>query len=119
MLQFREIDISPRNHFPFNVLLLEPSIILYEIEESRVKPHLSTSLILSRLRRLSRALALCSRGNRLSHMSHQKNQNEGDEAGKERYEHNEEKTNPIKSPRRAKMEKKLTVTGENTPKSKP
>ena len=119
MSQLGEINTSPWNHFPLSELLLVPLIILYGTKESRVKPRLSASLHLSRLRWLSKALALCPRGSCFSSRSHQKNKNERDEAGRERYKHNQEKMNPIKSPRRAKMEKKSIVMRGSTPKLKP
>ena len=119
MPRLGEINTSPWNHFPLSELLLVPLIILYGTKESRVKPRLSTSLHLSRLRRLSRALALCPRGSCFSHRSHQKNKNERGEANRERYKHNQEKMNPIKSSRHSKMEKKSIVRHGSTPKLKP
>ena len=87
MLQLGEIDISPWNHFSLSTLLFVPMIILHGTEKGPVKPHISVSLCLSRLRRLSWVLALCPRGNHLSHRSQQKNRNEGGEAGGERNTH--------------------------------
>ena len=98
MLQLGEINTSLWNHFPLSELFLVPLIILYRIEESRVKPHLSMSLCLSRLRRLSRALALCLRDSGLSPRSHQKNRNKEGETGREKYEHNQEKNEPNQKP---------------------
>ena len=76
MLQLGEIDISPWNHFPLSELMLVPLINLHGAEKGRVRPRLSTSLRLSRLRRLNRAFALCPRGNYLSPWSHQKGKDE-------------------------------------------
>ena len=65
------------------------------------------SLCLIRLRWLNRVLALSPKGCYLPPRSHQKNRKEWDEASRERNEHNQEKTNPIKSPKLAKMELKV------------
>ena len=122
ILKLGEIDTSPWNYFPLSELLLVPLIILYGTEEGRVIPHPSTSLHLSRLRRLSRALALSPRGCCLFPMSHQKNRKEGDEAGREGTKHNQEKTDPNKNPRCAGIELKSAVTrakGGTVPKTKP
>ena len=47
---------SPSNHFPLSELLFVPLIILYGTEKSHVKPRLSASLRLSRLKQLSGSL---------------------------------------------------------------
>ena len=116
-----EIDTSPWNYFPLSELLLVPLIVLYRTEESRVIPRLSVSLRLIRLRWLNRLLALSPKGCYLPLRSHQKNRKEGDEASRERNEHNQEKTNPIKSPKLVEMELKVAeVRGQRRtrPKSK-
>ena len=87
MLQLGEIDTSHWNYFHLSELLLVPLIILHGAEKGRVKPHFSTSVCLSRLRRLSWVLALCPRGSCLSPKSHKKFRNEGDEAGREKNTH--------------------------------
>ena len=110
MLKLGEINISLWNHLPLSELLLVSLIILHSAEEGRVKPRLSESLHLSKLRQLSKALALCPGGNRLSPRRHQKVKKEGGEAGRERTKHNQEKANPNKSPRHTGIELKLTVT---------
>ena len=79
--------------------MLVPLIILHEVEQGDVKSRISASF---RLRRLSWALVLYSRGNRLSPRSHEKYRNKGDEVGRERNTHN-------RNPRCAGKKKTLTM----------
>ena len=57
-------------YLPLSELLLVSLIILHSAEKGRVEPYLSASLRLSRLRRLSRALAICPGDSRLSPRRH-------------------------------------------------
>ena len=118
-----KIDTSPWNYFSLSKLLLVQLVVLHRAENGSVKPRLSVSLQLRELRRLSWALALCLRGNRLSPMSHEKDKNKGDEAGREKITHNQnprcmgkEKTLVVARGRK-KVQSKTETLASNPPKN--
>ena len=76
-----------------------------------------------RLRRLSWALALCPRGNRLSPRSHENDRNKKDKAGRERNTHNQnprcagKKKTLVVACERKKVQSKTETLASNPPKN--